>query len=156
LRAVDGGEAGRVVAGSEDAQAHNSSIVHTKHLLSPPHAMCDTPLMTPAETSRQNLLDHGLPAGLLPDNVSTVDHDPSTGHFSVVLTATATRTIESYSVRYATIISGVLAHGRVERLKGVQVKRGIWIHVSTMVAEGDTVVVSVGPIKKRLSVSSFG
>lgn len=116
--------------------------------------MCDTAPMSPAETSRQNLVDHGLPTGLLPHNVAAVELDPS-GRFRVALTEGVERTVESYRVRYGTEIRGTMTHGRIDGLSGVQVKRGLWIRVSAMTADGDQLIFSVGPVKKRLPASAF-
>jgi hypothetical protein len=111
--------------------------------------------MTPAETSRKNLTDHGLPTGLLPDNVTSVDFDPATGQFSLVLRAEVRATFGGYKVRYKTRITGVLTEGQIQHLKGVQAKKGLWLPVGGMVLSGSSIAFQIGPVTKKLPVSEF-
>ena len=111
--------------------------------------------MSPAETSRRNLIDHDLPPGLLPDNVTTVAFEPTSGHFDLSLASEVRRVFAGYKVRYKTRLTGVMTKGRIYQLRGVQAKRGVWFPVTGMVAEGASIAFQVGPITKRLPRSEF-
>jgi len=111
--------------------------------------------MTPAETSRKNLTDHGLPTGLLPDNVTTVTFDPATGLFDLSLTGEVHATFGGYKVRYKSHITGVLTQGQIQKLQGVQAKKGLWLPVRGMVRTASSIAFQIGPVTKKLPVSEF-
>ncbi len=111
--------------------------------------------MTPAETSRKNLTDHGLPTGLLPDNVTAVQFDPATGVFDLSLTREVRATFGGYKVRYRSRVTGILTQGKIQKLKGVQAKKGLWLPVSGMVRTATRIAFQIGPVTKKLPVSEF-
>lgn len=112
--------------------------------------------MTPAEQSRKNLTDHGLPPGLLPDNVASVRFDADSGRFELSLAAEVQATIGGYKVRYKTHLSGVLQQGAIQGLKGVQAKKGLWLPVQGMTLAGSSIAFQIGPVTKKLPISAFG
>ncbi len=118
--------------------------------------LCETAAMTPAETSRKNLTDHDLPPGLLPENVTTVSFDAATGQFDLTLASEVQAVFGGYKVRYRTRLTGVMKTGRIEKLHGVQAKKGVWFPVTGMARDGASIAFQVGPITKRLPLSEFG
>lgn len=98
---------------------------------------------------------HGLPATLLPSEVVRSLFDDATGAFEVTLAAAVVRRIDRFDVRYKARIAGVLEQGRVHSLSGVAVKRGLWIPLSSIAAEGDRLVFHVGPVRKSLPRAAF-
>ncbi len=112
--------------------------------------------MTPAEQSRKNLTDHGLPTGLLPDNVASVSFDADSGRFELTLAASVQATFGGYKVRYKTHVSGILKQGAIQELKGVQAKKGLWLPVQGMALTGSNIAFQIGPVTKKLPLSEFG
>ena len=112
--------------------------------------------MTPAEQSRKNLIDHGLPPGLLPDNVATVSFDADSGRFELTLAKEVQAVFGGYKVRYKTRLTGVLTQGSIQQLKGVQAKKGLWLPVQGMFLSGSSIAFQIGPVTKKLPVSEFG
>ena len=112
--------------------------------------------MTPAEQSRKNLIEHGLPTGLLPDNVAAVQFDPDSGRFQLSLQGEVRAVFGGYKVRYKKQVSGVLQQGSIQELKGVQAKKGLWLPVQGMSLMGSSIAFQIGPVTKKLPVSEFG
>ncbi len=98
---------------------------------------------------------YGLPPTLLPANVVSAAFDDLTGAFEVRLERRVVRSVDRYQVRYKEVVKGVLSAGCVARLSGVSVKKGLWIPVSRIEANGEVLRFHVGPVVKRLPASAF-
>ena len=94
--------------------------------------------------------------GLLPDNVATLDADTDSGRFTLTLTHEVRSVFGGYKVRFQKTISGLLTHGSIQELEGVQAKKGLWFPVQGMVLAGSSIAFQIGPVTKKLPLSEFG
>ena len=108
---------------------------------------------SPVERTKQVLREHGLPEGLLPHSIT--EAEITDGAFVVRLQRTVERRHGPYRVRFSERISGQLSLGRVTALTGVKAKQGLWLSVGAITADGDALVFSVGPARRRLPRSAF-
>lgn len=103
------------------------------------------------------LLDHGLPAGILPDAVSSFNISAG-GDFSVELYGPCYIKFD-YMVYYDRVISGNLKYGSITSLKGVQVQKFLlWLNVDEIRVDlppSDYIYFHVGMINKKLDVKQF-
>jgi len=109
---------------------------------------------TPDERTQRVLREHGLPEGLLPAGLTRARIEAD-GTFEVELPARVERMRGAYRIRYERHVSGVLAAGRVRRLRGVKVHQLVWFDVDRIEAEGDDLVFTVGPVRRALPASLF-
>lgn len=109
----------------------------------------------PGEKSRSILAGFGLPPGLLPANVKSIEMDPARGNFQVELTAEVQREVAGIPVKFERKVSGVLATGHIRALKGVKAKMVLWLPVTGIRAEGSDLAFEVGPAARRLPTSTF-
>lgn len=109
---------------------------------------------TPDQQTRRVLIEHGLPAGLLPAGIVHARIDDR-GAFEVELPARVQATRAGYPIRYDRRVSGTLAPGKVLELRGVQVRQVAWFDVAAIEARGDHLVFSVGPVRRALPASAF-
>ena len=93
--------------------------------------------------------------GVMPSTVSRYDFDASSGRFEVVLSQRTDRHVDGIPVRYERQLQGVLHPGRIEQLRGVKARRGVWIPVGTILAEEQTLIFKVGPVQKRILAVKF-
>jgi hypothetical protein len=98
---------------------------------------------------------YGLPEALLPAEVVSARFDDATGAFEVLLAGDVVRQVDRYRVRYRSPLRGVLSAGAVHGLKGVSVKRGLWVPVGAIEKRGDRLVFKVGPVTKSLPATAF-
>ncbi|MCO4745927.1 MAG: DUF538 domain-containing protein [Proteobacteria bacterium] len=104
--------------------------------------------------TREVLRDHQLPEGLLPAGIVEAEIGDD-GRFSVTLPKRIERKHGGYRVRYATQISGQLAQGRVQNLKGVEAKQMMWFKVGGIAAKSEGLAFEVGPVTVALPLSEF-
>lgn len=109
---------------------------------------------TPDARTRRVLREHHLPEGLLPAGITVADIGVD-GTFTVTLPKRVERTHGGYRVRFGPTLQGSLAEGRVTQLKGVEAKQVIWFPVQAITVDGDTLVFTVGPAKRRLPRAAF-
>lgn len=111
--------------------------------------------MTDADRdSRDQIAQHGLPVGLLPLGVSSATFGES--RFEVRYAQGTERVVEGERVWYDAVVSGEMTHGRIRHLRGVKVKRVLWVPVTAITVDGDELVFAVGPLSDRLPKSVFG
>ena len=110
---------------------------------------------TTLEKVERVLAEHDLPVRLLPRSIRSGEIDEATGAFDVELDAETERTFEGIRVSYARRVRGRIRDRAVDDLNGVKAKRGIWVPVTAIRAEGASLVFSVGPASKALPRSAF-
>jgi len=110
--------------------------------------------MTPADPD-EVMRDHGFPPALLPRPVTASLYDAVVGAFEVHLPARVTRRVDSYRVRYDTVIRGQISEGRITELRGVSAKRGLWFGVTEITVRGEKLAFAVGPVVKHLPARAF-
>lgn len=110
--------------------------------------------MSADDDARQHLSDHGLPPGLLPAGITAATF--SGARFEVRFRAAVERTVEGERVWYDQVVTGELTPGRIERLKGVKVKKMLWVPVTAIRADGDALEFAVGPLSERVPRAAFG
>ncbi len=104
---------------------------------------------------RGRMIAHGFPAGLLPDCITADEFDESTGAFVVTLGKKVQVTIDGFPVHYAKTITGIIKPDRIQKLKGVKAKKGLWIPITGIQARADDLLFLVGPIKQPVSRAAF-
>lgn len=110
--------------------------------------------MTDADRqSRAKIAEHGLPEGLLPAGVVSASFAGDV--FEVRYAAATERTVEGERVWYGAVVSGRMTTGRISGLRGVKVKRVLWVPVTALSVDGDDLVFAVGPLSDRLPRSVF-
>eukprot|EP00850_Spirogloea_muscicola_P021622 SM000256S08676 [mRNA] locus=s256:39433:40350:+ [translate_table: standard] len=117
-------------------------------------------LQSPPKSAQDVLAAHGLPAGLLPDDVSAYRLDGN-GRFEVHLEGECYASIgdQATPVHYSSKIIGVLGNGRIQRLTGIQAKPlWLWLPVTSIYVDrpssGD-IHFSIGILSEALPLSSF-
>ena len=103
--------------------------------------------------ARHHLAAHDLPPGLLPAGITAATFTGST--FEVRFAAPVERTVEGERVWYDQVVTGELTPGRIERLKGVKVKKVLWVPVTAIRADGDALAFAVGPLSERVPRAAF-
>lgn len=109
---------------------------------------------TPDAHVRRVLRENHLPEGLIPPGVTAADIAED-GTFAITLPKRVQRTHGPYKVRSGPRIQGRLSDGRVSGLKGVEAKQMLWFPVQAITTDGDELVFTVGPAKRRLPRSAF-
>eukprot|EP00850_Spirogloea_muscicola_P018415 SM000168S02614 [mRNA] locus=s168:195126:195833:+ [translate_table: standard] len=117
-------------------------------------------LRSHAESAQDVLAAHGLPAGLLPDDVAAY-RLKGNGRFEVHLHGECYASIgdQATLVHYSSKIIGVLGDGRIQQLTGIQAKPlWLWLQVTSIYVDrpssGD-IHFSVGILSEALPLSSF-
>ena len=123
-----------------------------------------TCLVSAALTAQEQLVDHGLPPGLLPESVVSYTIDDS-GNFEVKLSGECYSTVKdgSITIYYKPILTGVLQDFTLSNLKGISVKPPltafIWVSVNKIYVEnpstGDVFFGAYFGIQQSLPVSEF-
>jgi len=111
--------------------------------------------MTPSKEVRDILDRHDLPPGLIPGEVTSARFDTGSGHFHIALAREFKTRFSGIPTRYRTTITGALHTGEIRDLKGVQARIGLWLPVTAIRRDGDSMVFSVGKIGKRLDIRAF-
>ncbi|KDP28180.1 hypothetical protein JCGZ_13951 [Jatropha curcas] len=102
------------------------------------------------------LEEYNFPVGLLPNGVTGYELDTSTGKFSVSLNETCSFTIDSYSLKYSTSITGVIKKNKLSSLSGIKVKvLFLWLSITKVIRDGDELEFSVGIASADFPVSNF-
>ena len=109
----------------------------------------------PLSSARAVLTQHGLPPRLLPDNVVAGSWDPATAVLTVTLAAKVRAAFGGIPVRYAKQIRAVVRAGHIPELEGVEARFALWLTVTAIHGEGETLAFSVGRIRKRLPLAAF-
>lgn len=105
----------------------------------------------------EQLERNGFPAGLLPRTVVSYTLQ-SDGRFAVYLSGKCSFTVpgEKLPVSYSSVITGVLAPGRLSDLGGVQVKvLWIWWSITGIYVKNDNLVFEVGLVSAEYPMSNF-
>ena len=110
----------------------------------------------PLKIARDRVQQFGLPPHLLPETVTSETFDPTSGRFTVQLSERTLIEVAGVRVRYKKNLSGVLRQGAIEKLKGVEAKKGLWLSISTILAEEDQVRFMVGRFSQTIPAASLG
>ncbi|XP_009609144.1 uncharacterized protein At5g01610-like [Nicotiana tomentosiformis] len=100
--------------------------------------------------------EYDFPVGLLPKGVTRYEFNKSTGNFAVYLNKTCTFSINGYSLKYMSKVTGKISKDRVANLKGVQVKLLLfWINIAEVTRDGDQLDFSVGIASADFPIDNF-
>lgn len=110
---------------------------------------------TQTEQVHDLLARHDLPSGLIPGEVTSFRFDAGTTRFCVVLAREVKARFSGIPARYRTEITGTLDPGEIRSLRGVQARIGLWLPVTAIRRDRDSLVFSVGKIGKRLPLREF-
>lgn len=101
---------------------------------------------------------HDLPIGLFPKGITEFSHDPSTGHFEVLLNQPCNAKFEN-QVHYDFNVSGTLSFGQIGNLSGVTAQElFLWFPVKGIrvdVPSSGLIYFDVGVVDKQFSLSLF-
>lgn len=97
----------------------------------------------------------GFPGSLLPECMTDGDFDEATGRFSVTLARKVQLDVDGIPVHYDRVVSGIIRQGSITDLGGVQAKRGLWVKVGAILADGADLVFKAGPFKKAIPRSAW-
>ncbi|XP_050238494.1 uncharacterized protein LOC126687983 [Mercurialis annua] len=107
-------------------------------------------------TVYEALQEYNFPIGLLPKGVNSYELDSSTGKFSINLNETCSFKIDTYDLKYATKINGVIEKNKLSGLSGIQVKvLFVWLNIVEVSRVGDEVHFSVGIASADFSIGNF-
>jgi hypothetical protein len=109
----------------------------------------------PALHAHDVLVEHGLPARLLPEALTSSRFDPSSGRLEVELPGPAEAKFDGIPVRYAPRVRALVAHGRISELEGVEARFALWLKVRAIRRDSDSLVFAVGRLGKRLPLAAF-
>ncbi|CAI9105408.1 OLC1v1004321C1 [Oldenlandia corymbosa var. corymbosa] len=119
-----------------------------------PYAVAAAGNSTP--TVYEALEEYGFPIGILPKGITRYELDRATGKFAVYLNKTCTFTIDGYSLRYRTKITGVISYQKLTNLSGVQVKiLFLWLGIGEVSVAGNDMDFSVGIASADFPLNNF-
>lgn len=106
-------------------------------------------------TAYEVLESYGFPSGLLPLTVVSYTLD-SDGSFTLTLEGSCIVNVDSYRVKYASEISGVISTGSITDLSGITVRvLFIWWKITSITVSGSNLVFKVASISKSFAISNF-
>ncbi|XP_024980939.1 uncharacterized protein LOC112517798 [Cynara cardunculus var. scolymus] len=103
------------------------------------------------------LKSYNLPVGILPQNVSGYNVDPTSGQFSVYIGDNCDFKIDQYEIQYNPTIKGVIHQNQIENLDGVRVQIALlWIDVKKVSRNNDQLEFQIGDfVTKDFPIGEF-
>ena len=98
---------------------------------------------------------YGLPSGVFPENVVSVDVDEQAGDFCIRLSQEQRVDVNNLPVHYDAVITGRIERGIIRGLKGIRAKRFVWVPVTRMTVSGRWLNLLAGTVRQRLPIASF-
>ncbi|XVE98212.1 hypothetical protein REPUB_Repub03eG0086200 [Reevesia pubescens] len=113
------------------------------------------PPLTQAHTE---LINYGLPIGLLPASVQKYTLNQTSGDFAVDLGGTCKITLppDNYLATYSKRITGKIDHGKIAELDGIRVWALFkWWYITGIRSSGDNLVFEVGMVTAKYPAKNF-
>ncbi|XP_057743424.1 uncharacterized protein LOC130961510 [Arachis stenosperma] len=130
----------------KSSSSHASSIQHHQHQVQQDEKL----------SAYDVLQQYGFPVGLLPKGIIGYALNKETGEFAAYMDATCSFSIEGYTLKYKSTITGVITQGRLYNLKGVSVKiLLLWLNIVEVKRDGDEIQFSVGIASANFGVENF-
>jgi len=107
------------------------------------------------ESVREEMRAYGFPGDLMPACMVDGEIDAQTGRYRVELAREVILEVGGFPVRYATIITGVIANGSLTQMSGVKIKKGLWLRLSSIHVEGEHLKFKVGAFSKNIPRSEW-
>ncbi|XP_071712439.1 uncharacterized protein At5g01610-like [Rutidosis leptorrhynchoides] len=99
--------------------------------------------------------DYGLPAGILPDSVSTYSANEATSTFVVYLKKPCYVKYD-YLVYFDTEITGKISYGKITELKGLKAQSlWFWLNVDEIKVDGASLQFTLGLVKVNIDIAEF-
>lgn len=120
---------------------------------------CPVHLATPGPASDvyERLEDYGFPVGLLPHIVTGYDLEPD-GRFTLYLESKCQVLVErKYPLIYNKVITGMLSYGKLQGLKGINVKAFyIWWNISGIaLGDDENLFFDIGILSTKFPCNNF-
>lgn len=102
------------------------------------------------------LMEYGFPMGLLPKGAIGYSLNRETGEFAVYFDGSCSFTIEGYTLKYKSTITGVITNNKLYNLKGVSVKIVVlWLNIVEVRRRGNDIEFSVGIASANFGAENF-
>jgi hypothetical protein len=147
----------------ESSQRQWASKLHTSvmvvFLLATFACACPVHLAKPGPASDvyERLEDYGFPVGLLPHIVTGYDLEPD-GRFTLYLESKCQVLVEGkYPLIYNKVITGMLSYGKLQGLKGINVKAFyIWWNISGIaLGDDENLFFDIGILSTKFPCNNF-
>ena len=112
----------------------------------------------PLTQAHSELINYGLPVGLLPASVLKYTLNQTSGDFAVDLGGTCKITLppDNYLATYSKRITGKIDQGKIAKLDGIRVRALFqWWSITGIRSSGDNLVFEVGMVTAKYPAKNF-